>query len=411
MLHANLRSDAVMANRLPSLTGMRWIAASLVFFFHSAYEMFFNNPDANSIYFKIFGQGGWAGVGFFFVLSGFVLTWSVRGNDTARRFWRRRFFKIYPNHLVTFIAAAVLLIWVGATIDIGPAILNFFLLQSWSSSLAVEVSVNPVAWSLSCEALFYFCFPFLYRAITRIQPNRLWWWVMGLFAVVLVIPVVATALLPDSPMQPWAQASEWEFWAIYVLPPIRMIDFFIGMLLARIVITGRRLPFNVWQAGIFAVGAYILASYIPWVYSLTAVWVLPAGLLIAAGAVADIEGRRSWLSSAVMVWLGEISFALYMWHRLVLTYGHNILGGPTKNWNTFTAIGVIALLLVVNILLAWALYSWVERPVMRRFSVSRRNRNRPARPQGLVPGQPIPSHDNVVENPPDQPQKVGTTSS
>src|SRR2546430_4023453 len=96
-------------SRLPSLTGMRFVAAGLVFLFHSLWQNFFVSPDAQKTTFSLFFQGGWAGVSFFFVLSGFVLAWAARPTDTAAKFWRRRFFKIYPNHLLTFIAAAILL--------------------------------------------------------------------------------------------------------------------------------------------------------------------------------------------------------------------------------------------------------------------------------------------------------------
>jgi mycarose O-acyltransferase len=351
---------------------MRFIAAAMVFFFHSVYENVFADPVAQNTYTKIFGQGGWAGVAFFFVLSGFVLTWSARATDSVRAFYRRRIFKIFPNHVVTFVVAGVLLISVGSAIGVGPAVVNLFLLQAWFPQLSIEVSMNPVAWSLSCEALFYLCFPFLLRPISRIRPRHLWWWIAGLFVVILVMPIVGTALMPDAPVQPWAHASEWEFWIIYVLPLTRMLDFVIGMLLARVVITGVRVPLSLGQATVVAVAAYTAAWFIPWTYTLVAIWVLPLGLVIAAGAASDVRGRRSWLNIGAMVWLGEVSFAFYMWHRLVLTYGHQVLGGPSRNWSTPVAIGVIALFLGVNLTLSWWLYSLVERPIMRRWSVSRR---------------------------------------
>lgn len=353
---------------------MRFIAAGLVFFFHASYEGLFADPTAQDVFSKLVGQGGWAGVGFFFVLSGFVLTWSARPTDTPPKFWRRRIFKIYPNHIVTYIAAVFFLLWLGQAIDLGPAIANLFLLQSWFPQLEIEVSVNPVAWSLSCEALFYLCFPFLLMAINKIPRERIWAWIAGIMAVILAMPVVATALLPDGPVPPWAQASEWEFWGIYVLPPVRMLDFVIGMLLARLIILGGRFPFRLWHTGVIALAAYVGAWFIPWTYSLTAIWILPAGLVIAAGAMADVRGTRSPLRHPAMVWLGEISFAFYLWHRLVLTGGHNLLGGVGTAYDTPTAIAVLVLLFGVNLVLSWWLYALVERPIMRRWSRSRRDR-------------------------------------
>lgn len=48
---------------------------------------------------------GRSALSFFFVLSGFVMTWSARPGDTATAFWRRRAAKIYPLHAVTWFAA------------------------------------------------------------------------------------------------------------------------------------------------------------------------------------------------------------------------------------------------------------------------------------------------------------------
>ncbi|MGH3417733.1 MAG: acyltransferase family protein, partial [Actinocrinis sp.] len=95
--------------RLDSLTGLRFLAAALVFFFHGSIEFVFANQATQHGYLTGAATAGFVGVSFFFVLSGFVLTWSARPNDRARAFWRRRFFKIAPNYVVTYVAALILL--------------------------------------------------------------------------------------------------------------------------------------------------------------------------------------------------------------------------------------------------------------------------------------------------------------
>jgi mycarose O-acyltransferase len=361
-------------SRLPSLTGMRFIAAGMVFFFHSFYENLFNAPSANNAMAAIFSEGGWAGVSFFFVLSGFVLTWSARPSDTAKAFWRRRFFKIYPNHLFTFIVAAILLTTVSAqAFDGGDALLNIFLLQAWVPKILVSSSFNGVSWSLSCEALFYLCFPLLISLIRRIRPERLWLWAGIVIVAILLVPT-ASLLVPGTPVLPVMNLSDPRFWFIYVCPAIRLLDFVFGILMARIVMTGQRVPLGLGGAGALAIGAYAVTPLLPWSYTLVASMVIPLGLVIAAGAVADVEGRRSWLSSRVMVWLGEISFAFYMWHRIVLLYGHQLLG---KSWNTPVAVLVLLFLFGMTILLAWGTYRLLEQPMMKRFSKARRTIGKP----------------------------------
>lgn len=355
--------------RLPALTGMRFLAAAAVFFFHAMYQGFFASPEVQEGYATVLGRAGHLGVGFFFVLSGFVLTWAARDEDSLGRFWRRRLFKIYPNHVLTFAVAFILLTWVAeAVVDRDTAILNFFLLQAWFPQLEVNNSVNTISWSLSCEVLFYLCFPLLYALIQRIRPQRLWVWAAVVAAVVAVVPLLSL-LLPHQPQLPWAPVSENRFWFIYFFPPVRLLDFAFGMLLARLVITGRRLPLGLGGAVALTTAAYALAPLVPGEYALVAVMLVPVGLVIAAGAAADAAGERSWLASPAMVWLGNVSFAFYLWHFMVLTYGARWLGA---GWGTPTAIAVLVLLFAVTLLLSWVTYALFEYPIMRRFAGSSR---------------------------------------
>lgn len=362
-------STGEQRSRLPSLTGARIIAALMVFGFHASLEGLFRSPVATTVFGTTFRYAGLVGVSFFFVLSGFILTWSKRPTDTPRSFWRRRFFKIFPNHVVTLIVAAILLTMAGAVITNQQVLLNLFLLQAWSPDLLVVTSLNSVAWSLSCEALFYLWFPFWIRYIERIRPERLWAWTAAVGVAIFMVPVVSMAL-PDQPALPGQPGSTWQFWFIYILPLTRMLDFVLGIMLARIVLTGRTLPVSPGIAVALAVGMYWLTPFFPWGFTLVAIMVVPLGLVIASVAVADIEGRRTWLASRPMVWLGEVSFAFYLWHWMVVVFGHKYLDG--RNWDTPAALGIVGLLFGVTLLLSWLLFTFWERPIMRRFASERK---------------------------------------
>ena len=80
------------AVQLDSLTGIRAIAAFLVFWHH-----------ANGLYGGI--SSGMVGVSLFYILSGFVMAWVDRDGDTAGQFYRRRFARIYPAYAVSVTAA------------------------------------------------------------------------------------------------------------------------------------------------------------------------------------------------------------------------------------------------------------------------------------------------------------------
>ncbi|MFH9608892.1 acyltransferase family protein [Streptomyces sp. NPDC017448] len=359
--------------RLPTLTGMRWLAALSVFVYHAVWETF---PA------ELFGETGgrlasnlgWVGVSFFFVLSGFVLAWSAKPGDTVRRFWRRRLLKIYPNHLVTLTAALLLALWAGAQVT--GVLPGALLIQSWWHDPSISMGGNPVSWSISCELVFYATFPLWRRLIARIAPEHLWYWAAGLAAVVICLPFAA-GLLPERPYLPWAPNPAWQFWFVYVFPLTRMMEFVLGVLMARIVREGRWAgPGLVGATAALAVG-YAISLYVPVLFVFAAATVVPLALLIAAGATADIRGTRSPLRGRVMVRLGEISFAFYLWHHMVLTRITGAFG--TDGWSTAAATAVVALSLLVTLLLAWLLHRLVEEPVMRRFgSPARKERTPPA---------------------------------
>ncbi|KAB8178326.1 acyltransferase family protein [Microbispora catharanthi] len=385
---------AVSTTRLPSLTGMRIIAAGMIFFFHAQFEHVFADPAAQDVYAAILGQGGPTGVGFFFILSGFVLTWSARAGDTPGRFWRRRLFKVYPNHFVTFLVAALLLTWLVTPPQAGPALLNLFLLQAWTPNLSVMLSVNSVSWSLSCEAAFYLLFPFLLTRINRIRPERLWWLAGGLLALMWAVPTVVARLpLPTGgPSIPWHNVSQWEFWLAYTAPPVRALDFVLGMVMARIVLSGKWIGLRLGPAFALLVVGFLAAGVVPVVYRMVAVTAIPMALVIPAAAMADVRGTRSLLRLPAMVWLGDISFAFYLWHRLVLRFGHMAVGAK-RQWDTLPALGMLLAALAVTIALSWLLYRFVEVPAMRRWSKPRR------RPAGAVAPEAVAAPEDTVVSP------------
>ncbi|CCH29709.1 putative secreted protein [Saccharothrix espanaensis DSM 44229] len=270
-------------SRLPGLTGARFAAAASVFAFHVSLEGFLADPGIAAVYARAVAMAGWTGVGFFFVLSGFVLTWSARADDGPRAFWCRWLAKTYPNHVVTWVVALIALTAVGAVSDFWHAVGNLFLLHAWLPVHDLIASMNDVSWSLSCELFFYLCFPLLLRWIRKIRPERLWHWAGGVVAAVVAVPF-PTPLLPTTEVLPWAPVPVGEFWFVYLAPPVRLLDFVLGMPAARIVLSGRWIdlpvPFAVALTGI----GYLTALNLPFTHGLVSATVVPLALLIPAPA-------------------------------------------------------------------------------------------------------------------------------
>ncbi|WP_424889252.1 acyltransferase family protein [Streptomyces sp. XH2] len=372
-----MRNERALADsRLPSLTGLRFVAALLVFFFHLSVEKLYDD-GTNPVLSKIFNPAGGVGVSFFFILSGFVLAWSAKPGRPAREFLRRRLAKIYPNHLLLWVLTLPLLLLFGEQVAAGSATANLALVQTWFPRLDFFFSVNRPSWSLCCELFFYLMFPLLARFVGRFGRRGTWAVVATAVAGVWLLPVVAGLLhggpgMPLDVSHPEADSgvSVRQYWLVYAFPVSRCLEFLLGIAVAKLVKDGAwpRVPVAVATA-LLATG-YAAAVVSPVLYGLAALTVIPLTLFIPAVAMADLEGRGSLLRSRSMVWLGEVSFAFYLAHQTVLRIGHDLLGHDTS-WNAWTASALAAAFAGVTLLIAWAVYRWWEMPAMRLLTAPR----------------------------------------
>lgn len=294
--------------RLDSLTGLRWWAAFAVFCYHMM--NFAPVPGLGAV-----ARYGNHGVAFFFVLSGFVLTWSARiSGTTVANFYWRRFARIYPAHVVALLVAIPVFYSVtSATPDpsrfwvkpfaVAPLLLSLVLLQSWFKDPSIRFSGNPAAWTLGVEAFFYALHPWLSRLLARVSRRG------ALLALGAVTAFVTWSVL----LRRYGWAGPWSVWA-------------------------QNLELQV-LAVLFA-------------------------LTILGIANNDLAQRRSWLRHRVLVTLGTWSFAFYLVHATVMYAVSSAVGlRPMSVKNLLWYPVVFALALAA----AWALYRFVEHPVERRL--------------------------------------------
>ncbi|SCL28383.1 Peptidoglycan/LPS O-acetylase OafA/YrhL, contains acyltransferase and SGNH-hydrolase domains [Micromonospora nigra] len=391
---------------LPALASLRFLVAIAVFLAHGALEILFLNQMVGGIYLFGIMPIALSGVSYFFILSGFVLTWSHRESDTTIRFWRRRLFRIFPNHLVTYLVALGLMLGTGAAVGFTPALAQLFLVHSWVPDPEYYNNINSLNWSLSVEVFCYLLFPLLLGFARKIRPERLWYWAGAAVTVVLAAPVVAGSFLPNEPVHPlgdvslvqflsalnnpdqpadaWGHASLTQVWFVYHLPIIRAAEFFLGVLLARIILNSRWIGLRPLPAALLLGAFYVADVFVPYLYQLSAFTIVPMLLLLGSVAAADQHGRAGFLRARGLVWLGDLTYAFYLVHGSVLIYGHRAFGtvetefGPEpKSWEIPGALAFLAGAFLVSLLLAWLLHNLVEKPAMRRWA---RPKPRPAPP-------------------------------
>lgn len=365
-------------SRLPSLTGLRFLAALCVFLFHTGLA---NSPiPPNGVvspfadqrvaadYAFVFGKAGYLGVSFFFVLSGFVLTWSSRPGEAARKFVRRRVVKIYPNHVVVWIVALLLFAHsVGGPGDWFP---NLLLIHDYFPQASVNLSVSPPSWTLCSEMLFYLSFPLLIGPLRRIPVRRLWFWAAAMVAGTVAVQLVNQFLIPATPKSAISPVSDLQFWFGYLFPPNRMFEFVLGALLALLVKAGKWPRIGLLPALVLLVAGYTAALYVPVYYGFVVATIVPVGVLIASVANLDARGRRTVFGRRTMVWLGDVSFGFYLCQGVTVFYVRRLFAHSL--FPTGEGVLVIIGLFALTLLCGWLLQSRVEQPMMRRWSRARR---------------------------------------
>jgi peptidoglycan/LPS O-acetylase OafA/YrhL len=316
------------APKIDSLTSLRFFAALMIFVGHATALSPPNRPNFTD------GTALWQGVSFFFVLSGFILAYVYPKLDTMRdagKFLLARFARIWPTHFVSFLLTLCLVPTVTTIPNVfSTALINLCMLQVWLLDGTLAASFNKVSWTISVEAFFYVCFPFLIKDFNRPVPIRM------LTMAALSLSFLLLCLLPAL-----TNTSNLVFpQAIYVgLNPLgRLAEFILGIALCRVFVANRsKLSISLKTATaleLLALAAACMAVAMPsiWpeqqhnslLYTLRA-YVLDIGGAPAYGAliliVACGRGLMSkLLSSKFLVTLGEISFSLYMFHLSLLLY-------------------------------------------------------------------------------------------
>lgn len=348
--------------RLESLTGLRWWAAFGVFFYHMA-----NLAPLPIV--ELLDLGNY-GVMFFFVLSGFVLTWSARPGTTVGTFYWRRFARIYPAHFVALLLAIPVFYsvdpdpdqWWVKPLDVGVLLLSVLLIQGWSSNPVILFSGNPAAWTLTVEAFFYTLHPWLQRVLAVLRSRGALIVAIALIALSfawrmleLASPAVASLPIP--------------------VPVTRLAEFAIGMCLAHAMRAGWRLALRPWIVLTSGAALAIVLTYdtgTAWlgpvrefVRATQTEWILVfCTLLIATVATRDALGGRSWLRQGWMVKLGEASYAFYLVHATVIYFVLSFVGKQSLGWGGLVWYPPLFL---AALALAFALHLGVEKPLERRM--------------------------------------------
>ncbi|WP_447941325.1 acyltransferase family protein [Brevundimonas mediterranea] len=328
---------------------------------------------------------GYLGVELFFVLSGFILSHVYLQSAGEKRFSYRGFLwarvaRVYPLHVATLVGvgllAAVALV-AGMSVDGNvlswvslPA--NLLMVHAWG--LAPVAGWNHPSWSISAEWFAYLCFPLFAFVFWRAREKPVAA-VVGTAAFLTVLYYgferVASFPLTEATIR-WG--------ALRIVP-----CFALGCALYLVY---RKAPLKApWTASAVSFGLMVLSAALGLWDGIT---VLLAGALILSLASLPNE-RAGWLASKPAVYLGEISYSVYMvcvpWKLLAVNLAAKLTDAPDKQLQLFVWLAILALLPVVAALS----YHLVEHPARKAL-------------RGIAQGRKTASSDKPQDG--DTPKRV-----
>jgi peptidoglycan/LPS O-acetylase OafA/YrhL len=360
-----------VVDRVGSLTGIRAVAALLVMGTHAAYG---TGKETHGYIGLVYSRLE-IGVPIFFVLSGFLLfaPW-VRAAATGvtpplvRRYARHRVRRIMPAYVVIVLLAYLVYQFRTAGPNPGHTWMGLFryltLTQIYTDNYMLTYLHQGLTqmWSLAVEAAFYAVLPLLAYLLLVVLCQRRWRPVLllaGLAALAAVSPAWlilqhATGWLPSA-------AGMWL--------PAYLACFVGGMVLAVLRAVGVR--FYAFAVIPLALLCYLIVStpiggdagispvnlFQP--LTKTVFYAVIATLVVAPLALGDHGAYARLLSSRPMVWLGEISYEIFLIHVIVM----EIATGSLLRWPVFT--GSMAELFVVTLVMTVPLASLLHRVTHR----------------------------------------------
>jgi peptidoglycan/LPS O-acetylase OafA/YrhL len=331
--------------------------------------------------------GGFVGVDVFFVISGYLISGILlsdlqRGQFTYREFYVRRMRRIFPA-LAVVLAACLFFGWLvlldaeytqlGGHVAAGAGFIANLALWWESGYFDTAAELKPLLhlWSLGIEEQFYFVWPL----VLAIAWPRRW---MG--AVLAAVTLGSFAL-------GWWWSRHFIIGAFY-LPVPRFWELALGGLLAWHTraydrespsdacgiqkCTGWRAQFPVAMHLLSVAGLLLLVLSMTLFDKTTRFPGVRAMVPTVGTVLVILAGEQAWpnrllLAHPWMVFIGLISYPLYLWHWPLLVFGRVL-------WSEIPPVVIRMMLVFISVVLAWATYTWLEKPIRRTMEAHNRKR-------------------------------------
>ncbi|WP_105892593.1 acyltransferase family protein [Haemophilus influenzae] len=343
----------------PEIDGLRAIAVISVIIYHL---------NENWL------SGGFLGVDIFFVISGFLITGIIiteiqQNSFSLKQFYTRRIKRIYPAFitvmaLVSFIASVIFIYndfnKLRKTIELAIAFLSNFYLGLTQGYFDLSANENPVLhiWSLAVEEQYYLIFPLIlilaYKKFREIK-------VLFIITLILFFILLATSFIPANFYKEVLHQSN-----IYYLSNLRFPELLVGSLLAIYHNLSASKQASKQASNVIAILSTLLLfsclflmnndiAYIPGI-----TLILPCiftALIIHTTSQNNII--KLCLSNKVIVFIGKISYSLYLYHWIFIAFAYYITGEKQINNQS------IAIVIILTIIFSVLSYYLIEQPIRK----------------------------------------------
>jgi peptidoglycan/LPS O-acetylase OafA/YrhL len=365
----NISNQLVKPDLLP-LTSLRFISAFWVFLFHINLRWPLKLPAPLC---NIISQGP-LGMSVFFILSGFVLTYSYFDRNLVaqyRHYLSKRFARIYPVYIF---ASLITLPWFNIhsvpTDSSSPfayfsaycllSVLNLFLLQAWFPSL-FNYWINGSTWSLSVEWFFYLLFPYILTLFKAMPSKSL---KVSLFLMYLLSTI--PSLLFVLPIEPKPSTS-----IVYALPMYRLPECIVGIILAIIFIdrqhsTPRYLDHKlICYFLLLMIYLSLFANIFPPIYVIHNFFAIPIiAIIIYYCANLTTGFICNFLSSGILVFLGKTSYSFYLMQSFPILFVESHYQMLVKTFSFISNSFLLgSLILLFNLVTSFIVYYVIENPL------------------------------------------------
>lgn len=363
MPHDATREDAYAVYRetnfFGSLNGLRCLSILLVLWHHRP-QLFDAAVELPQILHR-----GFAGVDFFFVLSGFLITTLLlreeesHGEFSIIGFYRRRALRIMPLYFLVVILCAFWWIGVRGQDEWWPLLPYYFLFLA--NFLNSDIPLLAPTWSLSVEEQYYLLWPTVLLFLPWVR-----WRASLLVALISVAVMSDQGILPT--FEPFPPTDE----ATFIMPMGSYAAILIGSLAAIVLHhpTGFAISSVVFSsrvAPLFLFGLLLVSwQVLPEILS---GWpnLVMHGLM--AAIVMSLVVREDHLAAPVLTWrpiarVGEISYGVYLWHLVGLDLGYRFSRALGIEGN-FIGWGALPIYLLLSYLIAEISYRYFETYFLR----------------------------------------------